>query len=76
MSKWMLPGMLVAVTFDPMSQIPNKAAKEYDGTIHRISGRKAYGPHGYMFTLESVESKRGVPYWFTEQDLQPLEGAI
>jgi hypothetical protein len=56
-----------------MTQIPNPAAAEYNGTIHKISSRKSCGTHGYMYTLERVESEKGVPYWFTEHDLQPLE---
>ena len=73
MSKWLVPGVRVVVTYDPMTQIPNRAAAEYNGTIHRIDGRKSCGTHGYMYTLERVESEKGVPYWFTEHDLQPLE---
>lgn len=72
MSRWLVPGVLVAVTFDPITQIPNHAARKYNGTIHRIRSRKAFGPHGYMFTLDGAVSDKGVHYVFLESELQEV----
>ena len=73
MSRWLVPGVLVAVTFDPMSQIPNHAARKYNGTIHRIRSKKAYGSPGFLYTLWDAASDKGVYYSFLESDLMEVQ---
>lgn len=63
-------GTLVEVVYDPLDKLPNIAAKKFDGTQHRITSRKEYGPYGIQFTLDGCESDMGVPYVFTMNDLK------
>lgn len=66
----MVKGTLVAVRFDPNSQIPNLAAKEYNNTIHRISKVSNYGTKGKTFELDGAVSGKGLHYTFTPDELE------